>query len=170
MPLCTPLCLNQALSTLAEPKHIASVHAVLIVMFRKLRFAQNRPSGMFKFTPSTLALDVGNSQKLALCLCFALPNVCYAGSTAAHSTYSIMEYGTDPELHGKHDSHRVMAALGSTAVLPKLYHKSDDVHNDYEDEEDQSGKVVWKKNDTPVENLNDARLAVLSNGKFSGTS
>eukprot|EP00117_Sycon_ciliatum_P021825 scpid64862/ scgid19005/ Neuronal cell adhesion molecule; Neuronal surface protein Bravo; NgCAM-related cell adhesion molecule len=88
-------------------------------------------------------------------------------STAAHSTYSIMEYGTDPELHGKHDSHRVMAALGSTAVLPKLYHKSDDVHNDYEDEEDQSGKVVWKKNDTPVENLNDARLAVLSNGDLS---
>ena len=26
MPLCTPLCLNQALSTLAEPKHIASVY------------------------------------------------------------------------------------------------------------------------------------------------
>eukprot|EP00117_Sycon_ciliatum_P045461 scpid11363/ scgid32674/ Protein sidekick-2 len=80
---------------------------------------------------------------------------------------SIMEYGTDPELHDKHGSHRVMAALGSTAVLPKLYHKSDDVHNDYEDEEDQSGKVVWKKNDTPVENLNDARLAVLSNGDLS---
>ena len=89
--------------------------------------------------------------------------MCYVDT----SVVSILEYGTDPKLHNRHDSNQVRAVLGSTVVLPKLDHNSMDVHCEYQ--EDQSGKVVWKKNDTPVENLNDARLAVLSKGKFSGT-